>query len=375
MTRFPTWNLFLSILAAALAGVASAIVVTQSLDQYADALLSDRRFSSLSPRKITPLPGTYEEALDTVRTSADRSMVFFVDATLPHATTATRLMDHEAVRGFGVIMSTDGWIVTTVANLSAYAVGESAYEGIEVVFDGERYQVEKIVSDTMTDAVALKVSGASGWPTIGVGDSGSLLSGAYIFGVTTDEQMYATNIVQVFSPDEQRHILSAEAFVERWQLQQAIPVGAPLFGTSGDVVGFVDTEGRGQPLYAFQPFLRQTLRGMTTAHAGLGATVFDLATFSNLDASLRQNLTVGALLLADENARTALITDGPAAVAGLHDGDILLAVDDVQLSRATTLAEILTTYAPGQRATITYMRDGEEATTIVTFGTAEEMIY
>lgn len=365
--------LLLGVIAASLAGIASAVAVTQSLERYASSLLDDRRFAALSPRKIDPLPGTYEEALSAVRNAQSRSLVFFVDASAEKAFAPAIMKGDEVISGSGLIISADGWVLTTKENLTDYLVGASAYEGMRVAYDGELFEVEKVVSDTMTEAVALKVKNVNGWPTIGIGASGDLLPGASVFGIGANKRIQASSIVASMVDEE---IAPAEIFAEHWSIEDALAAGMPLLGSSGDAVGFMDGEGEAAlPLYTMQPFIRQTLRGAPIVHAGLGVTVLDLSRFSTLDNDWRQGLSTGALIAPVATKLSALVEGGPADNAGLAINDVILAIDDVEVTDATSLAEILVTYAPDQRVNLLVMQDGEEREVTVTLGTAEELVY
>ena len=59
--------------------------------------------------------------------------------------------------------------------------------------------------------------------------------------------------------------------------------------------------------------------------------------------------------------------DSPAAEAEIMTGDIITAVDDTSVTTAEELIDVVGTYAPGDEATITLLRDGEELTVDVTF--------
>ena len=65
----------------------------------------------------------------------------------------------------------------------------------------------------------------------------------------------------------------------------------------------------------------------------------------------------------------AQIVSGSAAdKAGLKDGDLILKVDDTDISSNTALASVISGYNAGDTATLTIQRDGKEQTVTVTFG-------
>ncbi len=63
-----------------------------------------------------------------------------------------------------------------------------------------------------------------------------------------------------------------------------------------------------------------------------------------------------------------VIPGSPAEEAGLKVGDLILAVDGRRVTGNRPLAQILASYRPGDRVTLTVERDGEELEIPVTLG-------
>ena len=60
--------------------------------------------------------------------------------------------------------------------------------------------------------------------------------------------------------------------------------------------------------------------------------------------------------------------DGGAAEAGLEKGDIITKLGGAEITTITSLSETLAGEKPGDKAQVTYMRDGAERTADVTLG-------
>jgi putative serine protease PepD len=67
-----------------------------------------------------------------------------------------------------------------------------------------------------------------------------------------------------------------------------------------------------------------------------------------------------------------VVSSSPAAKAGLKSGDILTKINDEAIGTQGSLASILGEYRPGDKVTITYLRDSKEQTTSVTLGEYNE---
>ncbi|MET8740937.1 trypsin-like peptidase domain-containing protein [Streptomyces sp. NPDC004728] len=88
----------------------------------------------------------------------------------------------------------------------------------------------------------------------------------------------------------------------------------------------------------------------------------------------RAALNITGRTVVDDNynpAGVALVSvtkDGAADKAGLRPGDVITRIDDQPVTTITTLSEALASDKPGQKVTVTYLRDGSEKTAKVTLG-------
>lgn len=364
----------LTLVAAALAGTASAVLVSNSLERYAASLLDDRRFAALAPLQRALAPTTLEESLGAVQETMLNSVVFLIDEGAQRATQSPFIPEKKLVHGEAVIVSADGWIVTTQAQLARYAEGAGEYSGFSIVRNGEIFTVEKVIEDTQTNAVAIRVQGAQGWTPIELAESNEVLPGGSVFGIGSFGEVYVASLLSRDTQDEDA-IIPAEEPLAVWSISENMSTGTPLLTAQARLFGFVNEEGLALPAQALRPFIKQALRGSLITHAALGVTLTDLSQLSSLTSEVTQGYVEGALVIAPVGSRTATVKDGPADVTGLTEGDIILALDDVRITRVTTCADILATYAPGQEVTLRVVRNGEVKDMKVTLGTWEELVY
>ena len=63
-----------------------------------------------------------------------------------------------------------------------------------------------------------------------------------------------------------------------------------------------------------------------------------------------------------------VVPGSAAEQAGLRSGDLILKLDDTQITSGNGLSTAIGAYKPGDKATLTIQRDGKEMTVEVTFG-------
>lgn len=63
---------------------------------------------------------------------------------------------------------------------------------------------------------------------------------------------------------------------------------------------------------------------------------------------------------------TRVVPDGPAAAAGFREGDVVVAIDGVQITSMSSLVVTLRTLHDGDTVSISYMRDGQQRVAMVT---------
>jgi putative serine protease PepD len=68
---------------------------------------------------------------------------------------------------------------------------------------------------------------------------------------------------------------------------------------------------------------------------------------------------------------TSVTQNGPAARAGLREGDVVTKIDDQEVTATEELIVAVRSHRPGDEVTITYRRNGEEGETRVTLGSRE----
>jgi S1-C subfamily serine protease len=148
--------------------------------------------------------------------------------------------------------------------------------------------------------------------------------------------------------------------------------GAVAFNLSGEIIGVVDASSNGKSFIPFEHLsgaFKSVLGGSEKINrAALGVRFVDLARAVGLQDARSRFLRSGALV-----AGSPAVKWGSAAhTAGILAGDIILAIDGVNIDADRSLDDLVATYSPGDKARVLVDRDSEHLDLDVTFGTAFE---
>lgn len=350
-------------------GIIASVMTLRSLDNYAQSLLNTGRFTAMAPLKAVTAPGTYEDSLARVRESSLRALAIFLpksaDTSLPAS-----FVKMENAKGEGVVVSADGWVLTT-----SFVLPDAAeVSQIDVWVEEQRYAIDSVVRDSSTPLVLLKLKDASALPTVGFAAAGDIESGEMLFGIMGLSGIQPT-VLTASDYEVVFGVGKAEIFATEWRIAENIKDGQPIFASTGDLAGFALGDFRAFPLHHSSSFVQDIVRTGAVHRAALGAYVVDLSRTYNLASALRQGRYDGALVLAPNISARATVKGGPADKAGIVSGDILLDADGVSVTSANTLAEILAEYKPGEIANVRLLRGGQTVTVPVTLGDAKDLVY
>ncbi len=270
--------------------------------------------------------------------------------------------------GSGVIFSTDGYIVTN------NHVVEAA-EKIQVLYNKKQYEAELIGTDPSTDLAVLKIK-EKNLPAITLGSSKNLAVGEWVVAVGNPFSLSSTVTAGIVSAKGRRINIVDDKFPIESFIQTDAAInpgnsGGALVNRNGDLVGIntaILSRTGSYTGYAFavpvdiaKKVVNDLVKYGTPQKGIFGGNVveYDYQNVKkyNLDANVKE--FNGVLL---ENVDR----NGAAGKAGLEAGDIITKVNDMQINSESAFEEELSYHYPGDKLTITYLRDGKSAVTTVT---------
>jgi putative serine protease PepD len=262
-------------------------------------------------------------------------------------------------QGSGFVYDAAGHVVTN------YHVVDGA-SSISVTFaDGSKYKATVVGSDPSTDLAVLKVDAPSGkLHPLSLGDSGALAVGDGVVAIGSPfglEETVTSGIVSALG----RTINSTNRFSIPGVIQTDAAInhgnsGGPLLNLAGQVIGVttqIESESGGNdgvgfavPSNTIRSVVSKLVSGKKVEHAYLGVYVGD-ATSGN------------------GGARIQSVRDGsPAADAGLRAGDVVTGLGGRKITSANDLTSAVSGKQPGDKVSLTYVRNGSTKTAQVTLG-------
>jgi len=288
--------------------------------------------------------------------------------------------DYVQAAGTGMIVTEDGYIITNKH------VAEGA-DNIQVIMDsGDVYDDVDIVGlDPLNDVAYLKINGASDLPTVTLGDSKSLAVGQPVLAIGNALGAFQNSVTQGIISGLGRSITAsdedgsnAEELSDLIQTDAAINPGnsgGPLVNAAGEVVGInsassVDYNNLGFsiPISATKGMLNSIIQNGKAVRAYIGVSYINITA----DVAKEYNLPVksGAWVHIDSRSstRSALAADGPAAKAGIKDGDIITKIGGVEIGKAGSLSSLVSEYMAGETIKFEFIRGNDTMVTQVTLG-------
>lgn len=263
--------------------------------------------------------------------------------------------------GSGVIISSDGYIITN------NHVIEDA-ENVEVKLNDNRiFNADIIGRDPTTDIALLKVK-ASNLPFIKYGDSDQLKIGEWVLAVGNPFNLTSTVTAGIVSAKGRSlGILDADLRIESFiQTDAALNMGnsgGALVDTKGLLVGITSAIFSPSGAYAGYSFAIPV--------AIVRKVVDDLKQFGEVQRAI---IGVNITDVTQEDAEkqklgevkgakiSNVVPNGAAEAAGLKENDIIVKFNGVSVSSPSELQEQVGKFRPGDKANITYVRNGKENT-------------
>lgn len=267
--------------------------------------------------------------------------------------------------GSGFVFDDKGHVVT-----NAHVVDDASI--VKVKLSDERELKAKVLGrDERLDVAVLEIQGATGLPHVSLGSSAGLKVGEPVVAIGNAFGLGGTVTSGIVSAKSRT--IGAGPYDDFIQTDASINPGnsgGPLFDLKGQVVGMntaINPSGQGIgfaiPSDAIREVLPQLLERGHVSRGRLGAQI------QSIDEPLAKALGLG-------DTRGALVGDlennGPAAKAGLREGDVIVAIDGHPVVHAHDLPRMIGAHAPGSKVALEAKRGSGNVNVSVTLGELQD---
>ena len=271
--------------------------------------------------------------------------------------------------GTGVIVSSDGYILT-----NKHVAGDAKTITV-VLHDGTTYNNARLVAvDPLNDIAFIKVDDVSDLKAASLGDSKTITAGQQVVAIGNALGQYQNSVTSGIISGTGRSLTATDGsgtmserlsdMIQTDAASNSGNSGGPLINAAGEVIGInTATSASGEnvgfaiPIASVKGMLSQLVEGGKAERAYVGVYSVDITP----DYAKENNLpvTTGTYIYSSQ-AYSAILSGSPAAKAGLHDKDIITAVNGVKIGAAGSLSTLIGEYKPGDIVSLTGIRDGKE---------------
>ncbi|HYH56265.1 MAG TPA: Do family serine endopeptidase, partial [Anseongella sp.] len=278
--------------------------------------------------------------------------------------------------GSGVIITNDGYIVT---NNHVVENGEK----VEVTLNDRRtYDADVIGTDPGSDLALLKID-AKDLPFVPYGNSDDVKVGEWVLAIGNPFDLRSTVTAGIVSAtarsigilgsdqrlgSEETPTAAIESFIQTDAVINRGNSGGALVNTNGELIGinsaimsrtgYYEGYGFAVPVSIVKKVIDDLLKYGKVQRAFIGVS------FRPLSAAVAKELDVDAhtgIYVED------VVEGGAAEAAGIQKGDVIVRMEDKEITGTGDLMAVVGRHAPGDKVQVTVLRDGRERKLNLTF--------
>ena len=268
--------------------------------------------------------------------------------------------------GSGVIISTDGYIVTNTH------VVDGADELMVTLNDNKEYSARIIGADATTDLALIKIDGKN-LPAIQIANSDDVKVGEWVLAVGNPLGLNNTVTAGIVSAKARSmgqgvsSMIQTDAAINQGNSGGAlvntngalIGINAMIYSQTGSNIGY----GFAIPTTIMNKVVDDIKKYGTVQRAMIGIQGSDLNAYVDQEKEKGNEVDLGTM----EGIYVAkVIDDGAAADAGLKEGDVITHIDGQKVSKFGELQNIIAQKRPGDKITINYLRNKKKQTATLT---------
>jgi serine protease Do len=273
--------------------------------------------------------------------------------------------------GSGVMVDSQGYILT-----NAHVVSRADRIRVKLLNDPKLYDAKVIGSDEETDLAVIKIEADHTLPAAKIGNSDGTGVGDWVLAIGSPfglEETVTAGIISAKGRDLGNGSSSFQRFIQTDAAINPGNSGGPLVNMNGEVIGINTAIATGTGSYAGVGFAlpsnvavdvyNQLVKSGRVTRGSLGIMF-------QPDPSPVLLRTFGA---EKGVVVTGIQPGGPAEVAGLKQGDVIVSVDGKPVEDGDSLIAVVAAAPVGRDVSVKYLRDKQEHETSVVIGDRSEV--
>ena len=269
--------------------------------------------------------------------------------------------------GSGVIISADGYIVT-----NNHVVAD-ADELTVTLNDNKEYSARIIGTDKASDLALIKIDGKN-LPAITIANSDDIKVGEWVLAVGNPFNLTNTVTAGIVSAKARSlYQNGVESFIQTDAAINPGNSGGALVNTRGELIGInamlysqtgsFSGYGFAIPTSIMNKVVADLKQYGTVQRALIGIQGQDVKNYVDAKKDKGEDIDLGTM----DGIYVAKVTEESAAEeAGMKEGDVITAIDGKPVNKMAELQEVLAKKRPGDKVTVTYLRDKKKATKTIT---------
>ncbi|HVI98907.1 MAG TPA: Do family serine endopeptidase [Sphingomonas sp.] len=272
--------------------------------------------------------------------------------------------------GSGFLISPDGYVVTNNHVIAPGAQGATVDTITVTLTDRKEYKARVVGRDAKSDLAVLKIE-ATDLPYVKFGDSSSARVGDWVVAIGNPFGIGSSVTAGIISAVHRTtelggydHFIQTDASINRGNS------GGPMFDMQGNVIG-INSQilspsggnvgiGFAIPAEEAKPIVNTLMKGGKIERGYLGVGIQPIT--DDIAAALGLPKNRGEIVARVE-------PDGPAAKAGIKQGDVVVRVNGQEVTPDQSLSYLVANLAPGTRVPFELIRNGKHMTVTATMAT------
>lgn len=273
--------------------------------------------------------------------------------------------------GVGFIITSDGWLISNYTpaeskNLNSGKTKktistEQIVKNFTVITaDKKAFDVDNIIYDSVLNLSFWHINAAN-LPVKGFGNDDATKRGLQILAINDAGWIKPLNIV---GRDTSKRIKFSDVFVDEILVNEKIDsdfYNSFIFNLNSDLVGVINSDGKIITSRSFGSIANYVFKTKKIARPSLGLNFMPIAELANYSDDK------GAVIVKDD-AAVAIVAKSAAETAGLKEGDIITAIDNIEIDENNSIDKVINSYQAGTEITIKFLRNKEEKTVKIKLG-------